>query len=111
MTYIRVVPRDLFNEASLLKCVGKVVLMIEDGMIPWLSYRYDGEAFNVMQNVSSGGIYIANIEFFANNKTLSHERPLNSRKAWPLYFETEENSYSVFDEDNGDFILTAEDIA
>lgn len=28
--YERVVPRDLFNEANLLKCIGKLVLEIEE---------------------------------------------------------------------------------
>ncbi len=30
MTYHRVLPRDAFNEAKLLKCIGKLTLLIED---------------------------------------------------------------------------------
>lgn len=29
MTYLRVIPRDLFNEAKLLKCLGKLYLEAE----------------------------------------------------------------------------------
>ena len=32
--YERVIPRDLFNEAKLLKCVGLLVLKIHDGENP-----------------------------------------------------------------------------
>ena len=31
MTYRRVLPRDLFNEAKLLKCLGQLALIIHDG--------------------------------------------------------------------------------
>lgn len=30
-SYRRVLPRDLFNEAKLLKCLGQLSLMIHDG--------------------------------------------------------------------------------
>ena len=105
--YIRVVPRDLFNEANLLKCIGRIVLLIEDGMIPWLSYHHDGDAFNICQNPSSGALYVSNIQFFAKNKTLNFERPLNSRAEWPLYLETENDSFPVFGNTGG--IVLSED--
>lgn len=69
MSYIRVIPRDLFNEADLLKCLGKIVLDIEDGKLPWLSYHHDGDAFNIVQNESNGAIYCANLQFFARGQT------------------------------------------
>lgn len=108
MNYKRVIPRDLFNEANLLKCIGKLVLDIEDGKLPWLSYHHDGEAFNVQQDGSSGAIYVGNVQFFANGKTLTLTRPLNSRDAWPLYLETEQDAYSVFDE-AGNVTITGEE--
>lgn len=108
MDYKRVIPRDLFNEANLLKCIGKLVLDIEDGKLPWLSYHHDGEAFTICQNESNGAIYCGNVDFFAARKTLRLERPLNSREAWPMYLETENNAFPVFD-DAGNVILTLED--
>lgn len=32
--YQRVIPRDLFNEAKLLKCLGRLSLFIHDGKSP-----------------------------------------------------------------------------
>lgn len=104
MTYKRVLPRDLFNEANLLKCIGKLTLMIEDGLIPWMSYHYDGEAFNICQDPSDGSLFVSNVQFFANNKTLVVDRPLNSREAWPLRLVTEDNTFDIFN-DEGEFIL------
>lgn len=105
MSYARVVPRDLFNEANLLKCIGQLVLVVEDGKAPWLSYHHDGEAFTIKQNPSNGAISVTNVQFFARNKTLTFERPLNSRDAWPLMLETENDSYYVFDK-NGNLHIS-----
>lgn len=109
MSYTRVLPRDLFNESSLLKCLGKLVLLIEDGLLPWMSYHHDGDAFNIMQNESSGALYVSNVQFFAANKTLNFERPLNSREAWPLYLETDDNAFEVFN-GAGEVILTLDQV-
>lgn len=38
--YQRVLPRDLFNEAALLKCLGKVALWIHEGMLPLLTVEH-----------------------------------------------------------------------
>ena len=68
--YKRVLPRDLFNEAKLLKCVGKIVLLIEDEMIP-VTYHYDNtltDNFIVGQNQSDGSFFVKNISFFAAGK-------------------------------------------
>lgn len=109
MSYHRAVPRDLFNEANLLKCIGQLVLLVEDGKLPWLSYHHDGDAFNVEQNESNGALYVANVQFFASNKTLCFERPLNSREPWPLLLETETESFEVFD-GTGKVILTLNEV-
>lgn len=110
MTYKRVLPRDLFNEANLLKCIGKLTLMIEDGMIPWLSYHCDGDVFNICQHGADGSLYVANIQFFAHNQTLVFWRPLNSREAWPLMLSTEEDEFEVFN-DAGELVLKEVNIA
>ena len=61
--YERVVPRDLFNEAILLKCMGKVCLLIEDRMInlqvrETLPTPVNG--FDIRQDLGSGDIRVAN---------------------------------------------------
>lgn len=34
MSYFRVIPRDLFNEASLLKCYGRLAILLDDMRSP-----------------------------------------------------------------------------
>lgn len=107
--YPRVIPRNLFNEASLLKCIGKLVLDIHDGKINFIQFHHDDEPFNIIQH-DFGHTYIANIDFWSvggNKARLNFTRPVNSREAWPLYLETDMDSYPVFD-DYGDVILTKE---
>ena len=44
--YTRVLPRDLFNEAKLMKCMGLLTLLIHDELIPdCLKFEYDQEPF------------------------------------------------------------------
>lgn len=96
MTYIRVIPRDLFNESNLLKCLGKLALLVENKAAPNLSYYYDHKPFNIVQNEASGGLQCLNVTFYTLKQDLILERPLNSRESWPLYVLTEQEDYPVF---------------
>lgn len=101
MSYLRVIPRDLFNEASLLKCFGRIYINLEcldmDAVL-----EHNGDAFEIEQNESSGGIYLANVTLTVRGKECTLERPLNSRQAWPLYLATEDDeTIAVFDDDGG----------
>lgn len=94
----RVLPRDAFNDANLLKCVGKITLLIEDGIIK-LTYEYDGKPFDIQQDESDGSTYIANVSFFTpSGKPLQHRRPLNSRARWPLELILGDDVYYAFTE-------------
>lgn len=105
MTYMRVIPRDLFNEASLLKCIGQLVLLIHDNQIKDIKFEHNGESFDIVQNEMDGSIYVENVEFFRlNGKRLHFSRPLNSRQPWPLYLEIDGGEYEVFN-DEGKYIL------
>lgn len=104
MSYHRVVPRDLFNEASLLKCLGRLALMIEDQVVAGLGYEYDGTPFQIEQNPSNGAIYCTNLQFFCDGEPMELIRPLNSREPYPLYWMIDDNAVPVFD-DRGGFIL------
>ena len=57
MSYIRVIPRDLFNEANLLKCHGQLVIHLE-GRLPNAGFPEDVSRFEVEQDPNSGAIYI-----------------------------------------------------
>jgi len=82
MNYERVIPRDLFNEASLLKCVGR--LWIETEKYRSVTFFHDGKAFDIRQDQGDGSIYIDNVRVFIDDISYSAFRPLNSREPWPL---------------------------
>lgn len=111
MTYIRVLPRDLFNEAKLLKCIGKLTLLIEDGKLPWLKYHYDGEGFVILQNFSDGSIFIGNIEFYSEHDGsdvgVHFYTPLNDRADWPLMMRIHNEEFYVFQK-NGELLIDAD---
>ena len=86
MSYVRVLPRDLFNEANLLKCLGQLWLLV-DGKGP--AAQFDVEAvedgFWIQQDPNDGSIYVANLPFSMGGRRAHLSRPLNSREPWPLY--------------------------
>lgn len=112
MTYLRVIPRDLFNEANLLKCLGRLVLIADDAC-PGGGFRfvdYDGEPFRIEQDENTGAIECTSLQLLIDGRPVRLTRPLNSREAWPLYVEPA-NDGEWFDpvavfEDDGE--LTAE---
>lgn len=87
MSYERVIPRDLFNEASLLKCYGRLYIVLE-------GYRNVGFAmnsvssFDVVQREDDGALYVENLPFTIGDYEYRLTRPLNSRAPWPLYAES-----------------------
>lgn len=99
--YERVIPRDLFNEANLLKCYGKLALVLNDHTNIYrarVEMEDEGSSFLVAQNPDTGGIYLLNVYLSIDGERQHLERPLNSRDPWPLYLEYEGNPIPVFDE-------------
>lgn len=106
MSYRHVIPRDLFNEANLLKCYGQLWILLDTKSYPnvILEYPQEGEiaTFDIRQNESSGGIYIRNVHLMVGGQYVHLERPLNSREKHPLYATTwDDDVVAVFDK-NGD---------
>lgn len=98
MSYVRVIPRDLFNEANLLKCFGQIYINLESLNLPKVRLEHDGKAFRVAQDASSGALYLGNVTLVVGESYCQLHRPLNSREAWPLMLTTaEEEEISVFD--------------
>ncbi len=98
--YARVIPRDLFNEANLLKCFGNLYLRLEVLSLPDVYLDHDDELFAIDQHEDSGAIYIKNVRLVVRGTHVHIERPLNSRYAWPLYLTTpDDEEISVFDDD------------
>jgi len=107
MSYCRVLPRDLFNEAKLLKCMGRLILKIEDGQAPTgLAFEHDhglGGPFIVRQDSGDGRLYVANIDVFVGRAQVNLSTPYNCKEAWPLIVTTADDSHEVevFDEAGG----------
>lgn len=89
LTYKRVLPRDLFNEAKLLKCAGKLVLLIEDHMAPPnLSYEYDTKQtdnFICGQDESNGAFFIKNVTFKLTDRLFDLVVYQNRNMNWNAY--------------------------
>lgn len=84
--YTRVLPRDLFNEAALLKCLGRLALYVTDGLCQPLSLSDMPQAtgFEVLQDLCDGSIYCPGVLFWVGDCRLDFVSPLNSRRPWPL---------------------------
>ena len=98
MSYARVIPRDLFNEADLLKCYGRLVILLQN-----LGHHHaelsegSGAPFDIQQDSSSGAITVANLPFAIAGERYRLMRPLNSRQPWPLYaVDDEDEEVAVF---------------
>ncbi|WP_247537479.1 hypothetical protein [Ralstonia pseudosolanacearum] len=109
MSYLRVIPRDLFNEANLLKCYGRLYINLENLNAPDVSIEHDGEAFDVYQCQDDGSTTLCNVTLCVRGNPCTLLRPLNSRDAWPLYARTADSEVPVFD-DSGDFTADMVDL-
>lgn len=103
MSYRRVLPRDLFNEANLLKCLGRLWLLV-DGHGPAAQFDVeDVESFDIRQDPNDGSIFVANLPFSISGRRVHLSRPLNSREPWPLYLSVPDDPtfevIPVFDDD------------
>ena len=106
MTYRRVIPRDLFNEANLLKCMGQLWIALDERMpAGMVGFEHDDDGpFLIEQDPSTGAIEVGNVRFWVQGKQVRLTRPLNSRMPWPLYAEpTNDGDWfdpvAVFDDD------------
>jgi hypothetical protein len=103
MSYRRVIPRDLFNEANFLKCVGRVSLLINDGLAPeglQIHHAHAERGFLIVMDPGSGDLLMSNM--YLTNKhgrKATFYRSLNSRDEWPIFVmdEHEDDEIEVFD--------------
>lgn len=102
MSYVRVIPRDLFNEASLLKCLGQLWLKTEKFAAHKFLMEQKANGFEVRQDCSTGATYVPSIVITINGKRYGHSRPLNSREPWPLWlvpwFDEDGEEIEVFND-------------
>jgi len=104
MSYLRVIPRDLFNEAKLLKCLGALYIAAERLPEGWVTLErgHDGAPFQIEQNKSDGSIFVANVHVYVNKIHVHVYTSLNSKAPYPLRFD-HGNIYGedVFADDTG----------
>lgn len=103
-TYIRVIPRDFFNEAKLLKCMGLLSLMVLDRMIPeGINIEIDesGDPFNIELN-EDGLLFVSNYQVLINNTPVFVGTTYNSKENYPFVAYVNYVEYPIFDE-HGNF--------
>ena len=104
MSYTRIIPRDLFNEANLLKCYGKLFINLENTNSNYY-LDHDLEQFDIHQFIDDGSLWIKNVTLKNKftQKPVKLFRPLNSRLEWSLIAVNKDNEeIYVFNED-GEF--------
>lgn len=108
MSYQRVLPRDLFNEAKLLKSLGQVALLIHDERAPrGLTFLHcDEPGFEIEQDQSTGDLFCMNLRLFYRPAEVSHEvwvdGRYNSKAPYTLVARDSEDQCDVLT-DEGEF--------
>jgi len=96
----RVVPRDFFNEAKLLKCMGFLALRILDNQLPEginIEISEPGEPFEIGM-LQDGSLFVVNYPVTVNGEEVFMKTTYNSKDNFPMYCEIDYNDYLVFDE-------------
>jgi hypothetical protein len=100
MSYRREIPRDLFNEANLLKCYGRIYVNLETAGVPDAELVYSGGAFDVQQDLSTGNLFLANVKLKVRGRECRLSRVLNSQRSWPLLLILDnDDEFDVFSDD------------
>ena len=101
--YQRVLPRDLFNEAKLLKCLGRLVLLIHDRKIPFIGeVIHDGEPFIIALN-DEGSLIVTNVTIKVNKSAFTFKTTYNAKNNYPFYLETKDYSEVLVFDEGGEF--------
>lgn len=104
MPYDLVIPRDLFNQSKLLKCIGQVALLIHGGNGGRWNLRFDHDTewtagFEIDQQQSDGSLFIANMPLLAGRPDDPYVIELasvyNSKAPYPLQFRIEDGEGNV----------------
>lgn len=104
MEWQLVFPRDLFNYGKVCKSLGRLTMLIEDGLIEGLGFETPSE---LKLHFYSDGSIVSNITFFVKsmNVSLLFKSDVNKKTAYNLCLDFYGEEITVF-EDNGE--LTGE---
>jgi len=104
MSFRREIPRDLFNESKLLKCMGQLALILHDGMgVRWpLTLEHDEESFAgflIEREFGHDGLFVANMRLLLDGEEVPVYTAYNSKEPYPLYFIKDGDDGEVFTKD------------
>lgn len=100
MSYLRVIPRDLFNEANLLKCYGQLYLNLDRlGLQECLEHHADDGPFRIKQWEEDGSLSVQNVILNLHGRQVRLYRPLNAMSPYPLWAIIGERELQVFNTD------------
>jgi len=97
--YPRVLPRDLFNEAKLLKDLGFLILRIQNKTAPsGLSFdKIRQERFVICQDQSTGDLFVSNVRVKIEDEFVYLYHPYNEKNSPSLRFECGKYQGKVFE--------------
>lgn len=104
MSHKRVIPRDCFNEAKLLKCIGHLYIVGERSKNYGIEIdiEHNGQPFEV-ELTKDGSLWLKNVFVFINRSMVLMKTTYNSKANYPLFcavsHEDEVQELRVFDED------------
>jgi uncharacterized protein YkuJ len=97
--YIRVIPRDLFNESKLLKCIARLTLLVHDGNnLKAIRFEHDDNPF-IIGLMDEGSLTITNINFFIHDREVIFKTTYNAKSNYPLLCEYDYSEDIVFNDD------------
>lgn len=100
--YGRVIPRDLFNESKLLKCMGQLCLMIHENRIPVeMTADHDGSPFQISL-LFDGSLTVTNVHVSIKGTRCTFKTTYNSKSNYPMFVALGYDEYPVFN-DKGEF--------
>lgn len=103
MSYQRVIPRDFFNEAKLLKCMGHLSLKILDGLTPvHMDIDGDGAAFKI-KLLPEGTLIVSNYTVIVDGRTPSFFTTYNSKANFPFYCSVWDSEEILVFTEEGEF--------
>lgn len=107
MSYPLVLPRDFFNQAKMLKCLGRLSLKVLDGDLHQFCVQDeiagDGLNFEIEQS-SDGYLVCVNYSFFIDpEQPITLCSPYNSKDNFPLLFDKGRGNLERVMDEEGEF--------
>lgn len=94
----RVIPRDFFNESKLLKCFGRLSLLILDNEIQNIAIKESGEPFDIV--TVDDGLTVLNYPVKIKGVYYLFSSKYNSKDAYNFRcIDSEWNETNVFEQD------------